>query len=97
MSGLVGVVALYRLIYPPKARVPPGLPILKLSSLPGKAGEAADAEAYVRNGAEVVQKGYDPVCFATKHPLLVQSFFQMGLVNSIAAKARAFSCTSLMD
>lgn len=61
LVGLAGIVALYRLLYPPKPRVPPGLPILNFSSLPGKAGEVADVEAYIRNGAEVVQKGYDLV------------------------------------
>ena len=62
LFGLVGFIALYRLLYPSKPRVPPNIPILNFSSLPGKAGETADIEAYVRNGSEVVQKGYDLVC-----------------------------------
>lgn len=49
-----------RLIYAKKApRVPDGIPILKLSHLPGKAGIAADIKQYAFNSAEVIQKGYN--------------------------------------
>ncbi|EMF14035.1 cytochrome P450 [Sphaerulina musiva SO2202] len=37
----------------------PKVPILKLSPLPGKAGVAEDVAAFVRNGRDVMQAGYD--------------------------------------
>lgn len=40
----------------------PDVPWLRLSSLPGAAGEKEDIEAYVRNGHEVICAGYEKVC-----------------------------------
>lgn len=37
----------------------PDAPILKISSLPGQAGAAADIAAFVRNGRDVMQAGYE--------------------------------------
>ena len=39
----------------------PKVPWLKISNLPGAAGEAEDVAAYVRNGSKVLAIGYEKV------------------------------------
>lgn len=37
----------------------PDVPILQISNLPGQAGAAGDIAAFIRNGKDVLQIGYD--------------------------------------
>lgn len=60
LLGVVCVVAGIRL-YRRRPRVPPNLPILKISTLSGNLGVAADIKAYMQNGSEVMQHGYNQV------------------------------------
>lgn len=53
---VLGVIVVNRWQRKPKL---PKVPILKLSPLPGKAGAAEDVAAFVRNGRDVMQAGYD--------------------------------------
>lgn len=45
----------------PAKKVYPNAPWLTLSDLPGAAGEAADAQAFVQNGHAVIVAGYQKV------------------------------------
>lgn len=55
-----GCLAIIAIWHRPR-RVVPNLPILSVSGESGSAGIRKDVEAYVRNGSEVVQRGYDQV------------------------------------
>ncbi|KAE8385496.1 cytochrome P450 [Aspergillus alliaceus] len=68
----LGLVVLYVFLtlWNSKPRVPPNIPILRVSSLPGKRGEQEDLEAFQRNASEVIQHGYELYSKKGKHFLL---------------------------
>lgn len=55
--GCLGILAIW---HRPRRGVP-NLPILSVTGESGSAGIRKDVQAYVRNGSEVVQRGYDQV------------------------------------
>lgn len=61
--GLLTALCIFAIFgfYHRQPRVPPNLSILKISTLPGKKGEAADINAYIENGSDVMRQGYNQV------------------------------------
>jgi hypothetical protein len=59
---IVTVWILYRFFTRQQKQRYPDVPWLRMSELPGAAGEAADAQAFVQNGHEVIVRGYHQVC-----------------------------------
>jgi hypothetical protein len=62
--GLLSTLLIYVIfkLYRRGPRVPPNVPILRISELKGKLGDAADIESYEKDGSQVVQQGYNQVC-----------------------------------
>lgn len=61
--GLLTALCIFAIfkLYHRQPRMPPNLSILKISTLPGKKGEAADINAYIENGSDVMRQGYKQV------------------------------------